>query len=158
MRHQLRAVANDHGITRACQGYFRAALLKISSFLGGVALDHQVHRAAQAEMIKVAFQGVILRSAINRVFGDILVFCTAEYQNRNMWRGGPQLFKSRHTPSVWHFDVYNDPRTLPLWMRATPSDSFLTHSTCRPSLTSFFNAFVIKRASAGWHSINSSTP
>src|ERR1700738_3152866 len=107
MGHLLRAIADDHRISRARQRHFCATLLEIRLFLSSVTLDHQTHRPAQAEMIKVAFQEVVLRSAIYRLFGDILVFHAAEYQNRNVWSGGAQPFKGRDTSSVWQFDVYD---------------------------------------------------
>jgi hypothetical protein len=118
-------------------------------------LDHQVHRPAQPEVIEVAFQEIVLSSPINRLFRYIFVFHAAENQNRNVWRGGPQLFKRHHPSSVGHFDVYDDAAHLPLWMRSTPSDSFLKLSTWKPSCASFCSALVINRASVGWHSINS---
>jgi hypothetical protein len=77
-------------------------------FFSGVPLDHEVHGPAQAEVIEIAFQEVVLRTAIYRLFSDIFVLRAAEYQDRNVWGGGQQLFKGDDTPAVWHFDVYND--------------------------------------------------
>src|ERR1700675_4287182 len=108
MRDPVGAIADDHGVSSACEGYLRAALLQIGFFLGGVPLDHQAHRSAQTEVIEVTFQEVVLRSAIYRLSGDILVFHAAEYQDRNVWRGGAQPFKGRDTSTVWQFDVYDD--------------------------------------------------
>src|SRR6202011_5007947 len=108
MPDPLGAIADDHGVSSAREGYLRAALLQIGFFLGGVPLDHQVHGSAQTEVIKATFQEVVLRSAIYRLFGDILVFDAAEYQDRNVWSGGVQPFKGRDTSTVWQFDVYDD--------------------------------------------------
>ena len=52
-------------------------------------LDHQAQGPAQAEVVKIGFQEVVLRSVINGLFRDVLVFHAAEYQDRNVWRGGP---------------------------------------------------------------------
>ncbi|MDQ1406860.1 MAG: hypothetical protein QOG55_2489 [Acidobacteriaceae bacterium] len=108
MRYHFRAIADDHGVSGARQRYLRTALLQICFFLDGMPLDHQVHRPAQPEVIEVAFQEIVLSSPINRLFRYIFVFHAAENQNRNVWRGGPQLFKRHHPSSVGHFDVYDD--------------------------------------------------
>ena len=80
-----------------CQRYFRAALLQICFFLGGVVRNHQAHRPAQPEVVKVIFQEVVIRSAINRLFREALVFHAAEYQNRNVRSGGTQPFEGGDT-------------------------------------------------------------
>src|ERR1700693_4162564 len=77
-------------------------------FFSGVPLDHEVHGPAQAEVIEIAFQEGVLRTAIYRLFSDLFVLRAAEYQDTHVWGGGQQLFKGDDTHAVWHFDVYND--------------------------------------------------
>ncbi|HEY5070118.1 MAG TPA: hypothetical protein VII37_10015, partial [Candidatus Acidoferrum sp.] len=73
-------------------------MLEKRFFFIGVPLDHEVHRPAQAEMIQIAFQEVILRAAVHRLLGDIFVFHAAEYQDRNVRGGSQQPFKGGDTP------------------------------------------------------------